>query len=141
MKTQKTDSYKKSQVETVDQLSLILMLYNKAILLLGKAREEISEKKYEEKHDSLTKACNIVFELMQSLDQDKGGEIATSLSRLYGFVVREILDADTNLNIKALDTAKTILSELRTSWEGIKDDPNAKIPDTNTPEVNMDLSI
>jgi flagellar protein FliS len=141
MKTQKTDSYKKSQVETVDQLSLIIMLYDKAILLLGKAREEISEKKHEEKHNSLTKACNIVFELMQSLDQDKGGEIAASLSRLYGFVVREILDADTNLNIKALDTAKTILSELRTSWEGIKDDPNVKIPDANTPEVNMDLSV
>jgi len=141
MKTQKTDSYKKSQVETVDQLSLIIMLYDKAILLLGKAREEISEEKHEEKHDSLTKACNIVFELMQSLDQDKGGEIAASLSRLYSFVVREIMDADTNLNIKALDTAKTILSELRTSWEGIKDDPNVKIPDTNTPEANMDLSI
>ncbi len=140
MKTEKVDSYKKSQVETVNQLSLILMLYDKAILLLGKAREEISEKKHEEKHDSLTKACNIVFELMQSLDRDKGGEIATSLSRLYGFVVREILDADTNLNIKALDTAKTILSELRTSWEDIKDDPKVKIPDANTPEVNMDLS-
>ncbi len=140
MKTEKVDSYKKSQVETVNQLSLILMLYDKAILLLGKAREEISEKKHEEKHDSLTKACNIVFELMQSLDRDKGGEIATSLSRLYGFVVHQILDADTNLNIKALDTAKTILSELRISWEGIKDDPNVKIPDANTPEVNMDLS-
>jgi flagellar protein FliS len=78
---------------------------------------------------------------MQSLDQDKGGEIAASLSRLYGFVVREILDADTNLNIKALDNAKGILSELRESWEGIKSDPNIKIPDTNTPEANMDLSV
>ena len=140
MKTQKTDSYKKSQVETVDQLSLIIMLYDKAILLLGKARVEISEEKHEEKHDSLTKACNIVFELMQSLDQDKGGEIADSLSRLYSFVVREIMDADTNLNIKALDNAKGILSELRESWEGIKSDPNIKIPDANTPEANMDLS-
>jgi flagellar protein FliS len=140
MKTQKIDSYKKSQVETVDQLSLILMLYNRAILLLGKAREEISEKKHEEKHESLTKACNIVLELMQSLDQDKGGEIATSLSRLYGFVVHEILDADTNLNIKALDMAITTLSELRTSWEGIKDDPNTRMPDADPRETSMNLS-
>jgi flagellar protein FliS len=140
MKTQKIDSYKKSQVETVDQLSLILMLYNRAILLLGKAREEISEKKHEEKHESLTKACNIVLELMQSLDQDKGGEIATSLSRLYGFVVHEILDADTNLNIKALDMAITTLSELRTSWEDIKDDPNTRMPDADPRETSMNLS-
>ena len=140
METQKIDSYKKSQVETVDQLSLILMLYNRAILLLGKAREEISEKKHEEKHESLTKACNIVLELMQSLDQDKGGEIAASLSRLYSFVIREILDADTNLNIKALDMAITTLSELRTSWEGIKDDPNTRMPDADLRETNMNLS-
>ena len=140
MKTQKIDSYKKSQVETVDQLSLILMLYNRAILLLGKAREELSEKKYEEKHESLTKACNIVLELMQSLDQDKGGEIAASLSRLYSFVIREILDADTNLNIKALDMAITTLSELRTSWEGIKDDPNTRMPDADPRETSMNLS-
>ena len=140
MKTQKPYSYKKSQVETVDQLSLIIMLYDRAILLLDKAKNEISEKKHEEKHDSLTKACNIVFELIQSLDQDKGGEIAASLSRLYSFVVREIMDADTNLNIKALDNAKGILSELKESWEGIKSDPDIKIPDTNTPEASMDLS-
>ena len=140
MKPQKLDLYKKSQIETADQLTLILMLYDRAILLLDKAKKEILEKKHEEKHHSLTKARDIVFELIQSLDQDKGGEIAASLSRLYGFVVREILDADTNLNIKALDNAKGILSELRESWEGIKSDPNIKIPDTNTPEANMDLS-
>jgi flagellar protein FliS len=116
------------------------MLYNRAILLLGKAREEISEKKHEEKHDSLTKACNIVFELMQSLDHDKGGEIAASLSRLYGFVIREILDADTNLNIKALDMAITTLTELRTSWEGIKDNPDTRMPDADPLETSQNLS-
>ncbi len=79
MKPQKADSYKKSQVETADQLSLILMLYDRAILLLNKAKKEILEKKLEEKHHSLTKARDIVFELIQSLDQAKGGEIAASL--------------------------------------------------------------
>ncbi len=140
MKTKKTDSYKRSQVETADQLSLILMLYDRAILLLEKAKNEISEKNYEEKHHYLTKASNIVYELLASLDIDKGGEIADSLSRLYRFVIREILDADTNLNIKALDMAITTLSELRTSWEGIKDDPNTRMPDADLRETNMNLS-
>lgn len=140
MKTQKADSYKKLQIETADQLSLILMLYDRAILSLEKAKKEISEKKLEGKHHSLTKAGDIVFELTQSLDQNKGGEIAASLSQLYNFVVREIMDANANLNIKALDNAKGILSELRKSWEGIIANPNAKVPDTNTPEVNLDLS-
>ena len=140
MKTKKTDSYKRSQVETADQLSLILMLYDRAILLLEKAKNEISEKNYEEKHHYLTKASNIVYELLASLDIDKGGEIADSLSRLYSFVIREIMDADKNLNTKALDNAKGILSELRTSWEGIKDNPNTRMPDTDPRETSMNLS-
>jgi flagellar protein FliS len=113
MKPQKADSYKKSQVETADQLSLVLMLYDRAILLLGKAEKEISEGKYEEKYHSLMKAHDIVFELIQSLDQDKGKKIAASLLQLYYFVIREIMNADANLNTKSIDNAKGILSELR----------------------------
>ena len=127
MKPQKLDSYKKSQVETADQLTLILMLYDRAILLLDKAKKEILEKKHEEKHHSLTKAHDIVFELIQSLDQDKGEEIAASLLQLYYFVVREIMDADANLNTKAIDNAKGILSELRESWKEIKTNPDKEI--------------
>ncbi len=127
MKPRKVHSYKQSQVETSDQLTLIIMLYDRAILLLNKAEKEISEKKHEEKHHSLIKAHDIVFELIQSLDRDKGGEIAVSLSQLYYFVVREILDADTNLNTKAIDNAKGILSELRESWKDIKTSPDKEI--------------
>ena len=140
MKKKSVDSYKKLQIETADQLSLILMLYDRAILSLEKAKKEISEKKLEEKHHSLTKAGDIVFELMQSLDRDKGGEIATSLSQLYNFVIREIIDADANLNIKALDNAKGILSELRKSWENIKTNPDKEIKDTDNIETGIDLS-
>ena len=127
MKPQKADLYKKSQIETADQLTLILMLYDRAILLLDKAKKEILEKKHEEKHHSLTKAHDIVFELIQSLDQDKGEEIAASLLQLYYFVVREIMDADANLNTKAIDNAKGILSELRESWKEIKTNPDKEI--------------
>ncbi len=127
MKQQNTASYKITQIETADQLSLILMTYDRAILLLGKAKEEISQKKYEEKHNSLTKACDIVFELIQSLDHDNGGEIAASLSNLYDFVIREIVDADANLNTKAIDNAKGILSELRKAWKDIETNANKEI--------------
>ncbi len=140
MKPLKADSYKKSQVETADQLSLILMLYDRAILLLGKAEKEISEGKHEEKHDSLMKAHDIVFELIQSLDQDKGEKIAASLLILYDFVIREIMDGDTNLNTKAIDNAKGILSELRGSWKDIKTNPVKEIKDTDNIETGIDLS-
>lgn len=140
MEKQIVDSYRKTKIETADQLSLILMLYDRAICLLKNAKEEISEKEYEKKELSLNKAQDIVLELLTSLDQDKGGAIATSLSQLYEYVIHEITEADLNLNIKALDNAERVLSELRKSWEDIKNNPNKEANDTNNTKVEVDLS-
>jgi flagellin-specific chaperone FliS len=37
------------------------------------------------------------------------------------------MDADANLNTKAIDNAKGILSELRESWKEIKTNPDKEI--------------
>ncbi len=140
METHPMDTYKKSQVETANPIDLIIILYDRAIILLDKAINEIIEEKYEEKNTSLTKATDIVFELLTTLDNDKGGEIATSLSRLYNFVIREITNASTSLNTKKLDNAKKILSELRESWVSIKNNPDTELNNINNNVVNIDLS-
>ncbi len=140
MKPQKIDSYKKMQIETADPAALILMLFDRAIVLLDKAKNEIIEKQYEEKGYSLTKVNEIIAELSGTLDMEKGGEIATSLSRLYNFVMREIIDADTNLNTNAIDNARRIVSELRESWVRIKDNPNVELQNTDNATTKVDLS-
>ena len=140
METQNTDSYRKMQIETADPASLILMLYDRAIVLIEKAKNDIIEKQHEEKNISITKATDIVFELLTSLDKDKGGEIATSLARLYNFVIRELTNANTNLDTKALDNAERILSELRDAWKSTKNDPNVAANNTNNTITNLDLS-
>jgi flagellar protein FliS len=131
METPETKSYKKLQVETASPISLVIMLYDRAIVLLNKAKDEISEKQIEAKGHTLDKASDIIFELLTTLDKDKGGEIASSLSNLYSFVLREITNANSKLNTKSLDNAIKILSELRESWESIKDtkEVDAKIQD------------
>ena len=140
METPQTKSYKKLHVETASPVDLVIMLYDRAIVLLDKAKNEISEKQYEEKNSTLGKASDIIFELITILDKDKGGEIATSLSSLYNFVLREITDANSNLNIKALDNAKKILSELRESWEGIKNNKDIEVENTDHVISKLDLS-
>ncbi|MGQ3685880.1 MAG: flagellar export chaperone FliS [Candidatus Loosdrechtia sp.] len=139
METQFTNSYKKMQVETADPLTLIIMLYDKVIILLEKAKKDITEKKYEEKNIALNKASDILFELAATLDRDNGREIAVSLAGLYLYIIQEITDANVNLNTKALDNAKRIMSELRESWSGIRNSQNtlSSKADTVTTDINL----
>lgn len=140
MRPQKADSYRRMQIETADPATLILMLFDRAIVLLDKAKKEILAKQYEQKGYSLSKANEIIAELASSLDMEKGGEIATSLSRLYNFVMRQIIDADMNLNTKAIDNARRIVSEVRESWSSIKDNPSAELQNRDNTTAGVDLS-
>ena len=140
METPQSESYRKLQVETANPIELVLMLYDRAIVLLDKAKNEILEKQYEAKGLTLDKTADIVFELLTTLDKDKGGEISSSLASLYNFVLREITDANTNLNTKALDNAKRILSELREAWESIKNNKDIEEKYHDHVINNLDLS-
>ena len=140
MKPQKAESYKKMQIQTANPATLILMLFDRAIVLLDRAKNEILEKQYEEKGYSLTKANEIIAELLGALDMEKGGEIASSLSRLYNFVMHEIIDADKNKNTNAIDNAKRIVSELRESWISIKDNPDVELQNSDNAITKVDLS-
>jgi flagellar protein FliS len=140
MDTQQTKSYKKLQVETTSPIGLVIMLYDRAIVLLNKAKKEISEKQYEAKGHSLDKASDIILELLTTLDKGKGGEIASSLSNLYNFILREITDANSNLKTKPLDNASKILSELRESWESIKDNKEIDTKSQDHIVNNLDIS-
>lgn len=140
MEAPQTKSYKKLQVDTASPISLVLMLYDRAIVLLNKAKNEISEKKYEAKGHTLDKTSEIIFELLTTLDKDKGGEIASSLANLYNFILREIKNANTDLNTKGLDNATKILSELRESWESIKDNEEINAKNLDHAISNLDIS-
>jgi flagellar protein FliS len=140
MDTQQTKSYKKLQVETASPIGLVVILYDRAIVLLNKAKKEISEKQYEAKCLTLDKASAIIFELLTTLDNDKGGEIASSLKNLYNFILREITDANSNLKTKPLDNACKILSELRESWESIKDNREIDAKSQDHIVNNLDIS-
>ncbi len=123
MALQNTGAYKTTQIETADQKTLIIMLYDKAISMLRKAKKEIEAKEYEQKQKSICKARDIVLELLSALDMERGGIISAKLSALYDYVIREMMEADIKSDLKSLDNATIILSELREAWKGIQGAP------------------
>jgi len=119
------DKYKKNKVITSSGVELIVQLYDEVIkniqlvkVILNK-NDKLSFDEIKSKSKAIRKSINIVTGLGDSLDMEKGGEIATNLGKLYEFVNMRLLNANVNNDPRMLDEALRVLSELREAWVSI----------------------
>jgi flagellar protein FliS len=119
------DEYKKNKIITASGVELIIQFYDEIIKNIQLAREVLSKgdklsfDEIKSKGKTISKAMNIVTGLADSLDMEKGGEIAVNLGKLYEFVNMRLLNANVNNDPVMLDDALRILHELREAWVGI----------------------
>ena len=119
--------YKKTGVETARKIDLVIMCYEKTILLLTQAKVHFEENEFEKKAMKTQKAMDIISELLCSLDLEKGGQIASNLAGIYGYLIRRLLQGDSIKDLTAFDEAINIMSELREAWEGIASEKENRI--------------
>ena len=113
------DVYKKTNVETANQGELIMMLYNGAIRFLDEAISAVDDyKKYDAVNENIIKATNIINELRTSLDM-KVGDIANKLDSIYEYMLRTLLEANTEKSREKLEEIRSYLKELSSSWQQI----------------------
>jgi flagellar secretion chaperone FliS len=112
------DAYKKTQIQTADQGTLILMCYDGTVNFLRKAKKAIEENNIEARSTFLNKAQNVIWELSNSLNFDAGA-IAHNLEAIYNYMIRRIIDADYHNTAEPIDEVIHHLQELRESWEKI----------------------
>ena len=108
------EAYKRQQVLTATPEALTLMLYNGALRFMTEGREAIERKDYEEANNSLQKAQNIITEFRVTLNMEY--EIAHQLLPLYNYVYDRLAEANMKSDVKQLDEAKNIITELRDAW-------------------------
>ena len=113
------NAYKQANVITADPRRLIILCYETVINNIKMARESYISKDYETKAKCIQKAQDIIYELMNALDFEKGGEVARNLYALYNFLTRHILEADLKKDINALAEVIAMTAELKSAWEGI----------------------
>jgi len=112
-------TYRETQIRTASQGSLIVMLYDETLrrirlavgLIQNGATSDI-----EAIGQHLTKAQDIVTELMVSLDFERGGDIARNLFSIYMFANRQLMQANLKKEAEALEKVHTLLAELRSAW-------------------------
>ena len=120
-------SYRKTNVVTLDPVGLVVMCYEGAIDRLKLAKRKIIEGDYEAKGEYIIKSREIIDELLCSIDFEKGGTIAKNLEALYYYMQRRIMDGELNKDTGAIDEVIGILSELLSAWQGVASKPDTEI--------------
>jgi flagellar protein FliS len=110
-------NYRRTSILTADRTKLVLMCYEAAIEHLKMGKERYLQKDFEGKAKDFMKTQDIINELLCSLDFEKGGEIAKNLDALYRYILKRMIHAEVNKDIKAIDEVIWILSELKSGWE------------------------
>ena len=113
------NAYKKAAVTTKDQGSLIIMLYDGAIRFLKVAEKKIIDNDIEGSHTNITKAKNIISELMGSLKVERGGKIAKDLKALYGYMYNRLIDAKIHKKHGYVAEVIELMTELRQGWKAL----------------------
>ena len=113
------NAYRATGVMTADPKRLVIMCYEGAIDSLKVAKQMFIAKDFEGKGRATTKAQDIINELMQALDFEKGGEIAKNLDAIYNYISRRIIEADVKRDLSGLNEVIRILEGLKSAWEEI----------------------
>ncbi|MEZ6185793.1 MAG: flagellar export chaperone FliS [Planctomycetota bacterium] len=111
-------AYGGNRVMTGTALDLVVLLYERAILDVKRAREAAEAGEWRESGEQLSHARQIVLELLSSLDRERGGEVAENLASLYVFCSSNLLPPASSEGVQA---ASDVLSELLAGYRDLRD--------------------
>lgn len=118
--------YQKMNVETsvadATPHQLIAMLLEGLVSRLAMAKGFIQREDYEGKSKCLGSAITIVGALQDSLDMDKGGDIAVNLDRLYLYMIRRVFAAGVANDCDIIDEVIGLVKTIKEGWDGIKEE-------------------
>ncbi len=83
---------------------------------MRRAQTAIRNEQIEQRVAHLSRAREILSELLGTLDIDRGGEIAIDLSMLYGFVLAELVDVGIRRDAVRLGRLIGIVHTLSTAF-------------------------
>lgn len=122
-------SYRQNQVETADQATLLVMLYNGAIKFLAQGRKAMEDEDLEETNRLLGRVQDILCELMGSLNPDLP-DISGKLFQLYEYMHHQLVQANVKKDMALIDEVDGMLKSLLAAWQvAIKEDKAVSEPD------------
>jgi len=113
---QTSNEYLKTKIMTASPEQLQLMLYDGAIRFCEQARPAIRGRDIEKSYSLLTRAENIIMEMMKSMRDDIAPETCAKMRSLYLFCYEKLVEANLKKDIEHLDDALKVLRHMRETW-------------------------
>lgn len=98
---------------------MVRMLLDGLLEEVERTRGFMDRKSFEDKGKSVNKCLNIVHGLDSMLDLENGGEVATSLNRLYDYCSRQLVTASVENSSEKLDPIIKVITDVREGWANL----------------------
>ena len=118
-------AYRRVESESRSPLELVVMLYDGALRFVNDAREAHARKDLRARGQAISKTLAIIGELQNTLDMDKGADVAEQLDDLYTYINSRLLDVTLKQDIAACDEVQKLLTMLREGWAQAATQPPA----------------
>lgn len=109
-------AYKNNSVNYASREQLLLMLLDGAVKFAKIAKVGIEEKDIKKAHENIVKTQNIFYELMATLDVEKGGEWAKGLIQVYEFIVNRLMEANVKKDVAIINEVIPLIEDVRDTW-------------------------
>jgi flagellar protein FliS len=115
------DAYVESEVALAGPVQLIRLLYQGATGAVRDARRHLAAGEIAARSRAISRAVEILTELANSLDRNRGGEIAERLGGLYDYMQRRLLEANFKQADEPLEEVLGLLTSMGEAWRGVEE--------------------
>jgi flagellar protein FliS len=112
-------SYLQTQVRSSSPVELVVLLYDGALRSASTASDAMSRKDVPARREALNRLMAIVSELQNTLDLERGGQVAADLDRLYAYMLSRLVDAIAAQDHRPIDEVRRLLATLRDGWQQV----------------------
>ena len=111
------EQYNNSKILTASKPELTLMLYEGAIKFCNIAIMSIEKKDIQKAHTNIMKVQRIIAEFRATLDHKY--PVAKDFDRVYEYLERRLIEANTKKDIEILEEVNTHLRSMRDTWKEV----------------------
>lgn len=112
------DAYLEGRILSADPLELVRLLYQGASDAVREARRALADGDILARSRAISKAYDIVAELLGAVDRSRGGEVAERLVTLYDYIERRLIEANLQQADAPLAEVLGLLATLGEAWAG-----------------------